>query len=812
MHYNGEHLLPGQIGHFFSILSLVASLLATIAYFKAARMNDLLPDRKGWIKLARTAFFVETISVLGVFFSLYYIIYNHYFEYFYAWNHSSRSLQFKYILSCFWEGSEGSFLLWSFWHCVLGWILIKTSKTWEAGVMTVISFAQFCLASMLIGIYFFGYKVGSNPFILWRQQMPDIPIFADPNYLQLPRIAEGNDLNTLLQNYWMVIHPPILFLGFASTIVPFAYAIAGLFKKDHTWIKISIPWAAFSGAVLGTGIMMGAAWAYESLSFGGYWAWDPVENASLVPWIVMIAGLHTNLIFKSTGYSLRTTYLFYILSFVLVLYSTFLTRSGILGDTSVHAFTDLGMNVQLLLFVLVFFIPAILLFIWRYKNIPALHKEENTNSREFWMFIGSLVLFLSAIIIAAKTSVPVYNKLFGANIAPPEDPEFSFNQVQIFILIIIGILTAVTQYFKYKSSPQGYFSKNIVWPTVASLIVGSAICIWGNIHYNKQGIGFLVAIYVGVYAAIYAIIANAAYIWLVLKGKLKVAGASVAHVGFGMILLGVLISSSKKEVLSWNTTGIAVFKKDKKEDPAENITLFKGVTTDMGKYMVTYVRDTFNTKDRKRYYEIDFKAKNGNEQFKVYPDIIKNNKGMEGFSPNPDSKHYWNRDIFVYISSFQQNDQPDTATFRNIGIKPGDTTFYSNGILILNKVQVNPEEQKDKFKNGETALFLDMTAITKDGRRYPLTPGIVLNNNELTNYPDTVKAQSLIVKFNKVSNPQDGKLEIGVKESGAITDLVTLKVYEFPMINILWLGVVVMVIGFFMSIYQRIAPQFFSKE
>lgn len=477
MQYNGEHLLPGQIGHFFSILSLAASLVATIAYFNAARIPDLQSDKQSWIKLARISFLIETISVLGVFFSLYYIIYNHYFEYFYAWNHSSRSLQLKYILSCFWEGSEGSFLLWSFWHCVLGWILIKTSKTWEAGVMTVISFAQFCIASMLIGIYFFGYKVGSNPFILWRQQMPDIPIFSDPNYLQLPRIHEGNDLNTLLQNYWMVIHPPVLFLGFASTIVPFAYAIAGLYKKDHSWIKISLPWAAFSGAVLGTGIMMGAAWAYESLSFGGYWAWDPVENASLVPWIVMIAGLHTNLIYKSTGYSLRSTYLFYILSFILVLYSTFLTRSGILGDTSVHAFTDLGMNVQLLLFVLVFLFPALVLYFLRYKKIPAIQKEENTYSREFWMFIGALVLFLAAIIIAAKTSVPVYNKLFGTNIAPPEDPEFSFNQVQIFILIIIGILTAVTQYFKYKSTPEKYFGKKILWPTVAALLVGSAICI-----------------------------------------------------------------------------------------------------------------------------------------------------------------------------------------------------------------------------------------------------------------------------------------------------------------------------------------------
>lgn len=158
----------------------------------------------------------------------------------------------------------------------------------------------------------------------------------------------------------MVIHPPILFLGFASTLIPFAYTIAGLWKGDYkTSANSALPWALFSAAVLGTGVMMGAAWAYESLNFGGYWAWDPVENASLVPWLILVAGIHTNLIYKHSGYSLRATYFFYILTFILILYSTFLTRSGILGHTSVHAFTDLGMNVQLILFVLIFLIPSL---------------------------------------------------------------------------------------------------------------------------------------------------------------------------------------------------------------------------------------------------------------------------------------------------------------------------------------------------------------------------------------------------------------------------------------------------------------------
>ena len=816
MNYIGEHLFPGQIGHFFAILSLMASLVATIAYAKAFRISNIT-EKQSWRRLARAAFLVETISVLALFSTLYYIISNHQFEYKYAYTHSDKGLQMQYLLACFWEGQEGSFMLWSFWHCVLGWILIWRSKDWEPGVMTVVSFAQFCLASMLAGLYFFGNKVGSNPFILLRHDgfFDGAPIFQDitnggvrGDYLSL--LKDGTGLNTLLQNYWMVIHPPVLFLGFASTIVPFAYAIAGLLRKQHGWIKPALPWASFSAAVLGTGVMMGAAWAYESLSFGGYWAWDPVENASLVPWLVLVAGLHTNMIYKNTGYSLRPTYFFYIISFSLVLYSTFLTRSGILGDTSVHAFTDLGMNVQLLLFLLIFFVPAIFLYIWNYKNIPSIAKEENTYSREFWMFIGSLVLFLAGIVISAKTSVPVFNKLFGTNIAPPEDPEFAYNQIQVFVAVVIGLLTAITQYLKYKDTPKAFFGKKIWIPTLLSVVISLSISLFGNISYDKKGPGFLFAIHMAIFAAVYSVVANASYIWLVLKGKIKAAGASVAHVGFGLVLVGILISSSKKTVLSWNTTGVTPLRADPKAkgnaagDPAENITLFKALPTDMGRYMVTYAKDTINEADRKRYFEIDFKAKDGGEGFKLYPDVIKQNKGGEGFSANPAAKHYWYKDIFVYITSFQENNHADTVSFKNREVKAGDTIFYGNGLMILNKVSVNPAELKSEYRDDETALFLDMTVISKDGRRYPARPGIALKGMELRNITDTVVSQSLVLKFNKVLDQKTGKLEIGIKESAAITDLITLKVYEFPMINVLWLGILIMVAGFVMSIIQRL--------
>lgn len=809
MNYIGEHLLPGQIGHFFAVLSLVASLLATIAFFKASKLASPL-EKQPWTRLARYAFGLVTISMIALFGVLYYIISNHLFEYKYAYTHSDKSLQVEYLLSCFWEGQEGSFMLWSFWNSILGWFIIWKAGKWENGVMTVISFTQFTLATMLLGIYFFDTKVGSSPFVLLRNEM-DAPIFSNPAYLSF--IKDGTGLNTLLQNYWMVIHPPILFLGFASTVVPFAFAIAGLMSKDHEWTKPALPWASFSAAILGVGIMMGAAWAYESLSFGGYWAWDPVENASLVPWLTLVAGLHTNMVYRNSGYSLRPTYFFYVISFILVLYSTFLTRSGILGDTSVHAFTDLGMNTQLLLFVLVFFIPSMILYFVRYKSIPSIQKEENTYSREFWMFIGSLILFLAGAVIIAKTSTPVWNKLFGTNIAPPEDPEFAYNQIQVFVAMLIGTLTAITQYLKYKDTSKGFIIKKITIPTIIALVISLSISFFGNISYDKKGLGFLVAIHIAIFCAVFAIVANASYLWLGLKGKIKAAGASVAHIGFGMVLLGILISSSKKTVLSWNTTGISPLSTQQNDknsatgNPAENLTLFKGLSTDMGRYMVTYTKDTINPIDRKRYFEIDFKSKVGDDHFKLYPDVIKNNKGMEGFAANPASRHYWQKDIFVYITSFQENKTADTVSFKNKVIQVNDTIFYGNGFMILNKVSVTPPELKAKYAAEENALFLDMTIVSKEGRKYGAFPGIAIKGNTMRTIADTVLSQSLVIQFNKVIDQPSGKLEIGIKETGNITDLLTLKVYEFPMINMLWLGVVIMAIGFTMSVLQRIKPK-----
>jgi len=812
MDFIGENLLPGKLGHFFVLLSLIASLAATVCYFFGTTKSQE-GVKEQWRKLARIFFILETVSVISIFAILFYIISNHLFEYKYAWQHSSKTLEMKYLLACFWEGQEGSFLLWSFWHCILGLIIIKKEKAWEAPVMTVVSFMQFCLATMIAGLAFWGERIGSNPFTLLRNEL-EAPIFARADYLSL--VLDGNDLNPLLQNYWMVIHPPVLFLGFASCLIPFAFAVAGLWTKDYKgWTKPALPWALFAGGIFSLGIMMGAAWAYESLNFGGFWAWDPVENASLVPWLVLVAGIHTLLIYKHTGNALRSTFLFFILSFILVLYSTYLTRSGDLQETSVHAFTGDGITAtQLRLFLAALSLPALGLLIARYKHIPHIVKEEEGSSREFWMFIGSLVLFLSALTIITMTSLPVFNKIAslfageGTEVFKPfafsEDTVFAYNRIQIFVAIILAFLTAITQYFKYKATPQRFIVKKLLWPTVAAAVISAAIFLFGDINYRDYGIGYLFAIWMAIACTVYAVVANVAYIWIGVKGKLNIAGASVAHLGFGLMLLGILISSSKKEVISYNMSGIfAPLGEDSKEKPGENSTLVKGVRTDMGKYWVTYDSDSAHPKKPLWFYNIKFEDKKGKEAFTLKPNAFVNYKGNEGLMANPDAKHYWNYDVFTYITSLADPTKKvvDTAKFVTQTVKPGDTIYYSKGFAVLQNLATRGNIPTPGFAPTDSASIATLKIFAKSESIYTSEPLLIKKAGALMPVPDTIMAESLILELQNITN---NSAEIGVKETDSIMEYVTLKAYKYPFINMLWLGTILMVTGFGMSMVRRI--------
>ncbi len=439
------------------------------------------------------------------------------------------------------------------------------------------------------------------------------------------------------------------------------------------------------------------------------------------------------------------------------------------------------------------------------KQIPTVTKEETGSSREFWMFIGSLVFFLSAIVIISKTSLPVINKIFNLELAAPEDEEMAYNQIQIFVAIIIGLLTAVTQYLRYKSTSTAVFWKKIWIPTAISVMLATLVLIFGDINYEKHGPGYLGAIWLAVACSVYAVVANLAYIWLGMKGSLKLSGGSISHLGFGLVLLGVLISSSKKEILSMNTSGIAIdFGSESNEKTGENLTLVKGLPMKMGKFDVTYVGDSAHPKKQQWYYRIHFKSRTDKEEFTLEPNAFVNYKGNEGLMANPDSRHYWDHDVFTYISALPNPEKnQDTASFKSNPVKIGDSIYYSKGYMILEKLATKDNMPFKGFQPGDRATVASLKIYSFNKTSYTSEPLLINQRGNLLALPDTVMSESLILRINKVDEDGSGA-DIGVKESSAILEYVTLKAYKFPFINILWLGIIITAIGILISMVRRI--------
>ena len=808
--YQGEHLLPGQIGQFFVILSFVSALFSTVSYYYSVKAGQPL-DQQKWKRFARIGFWVNLISVVGIGSCLFYIIYNHLFEYHYAWAHSSRTLPVYYIISSFWEGQEGSFWLWTFWQVVLGSILVFRAKGWESPVMSVLMFCQAFLASMLLGVEVLGERVGSSPFILLREAM-NFPILSRPDYLTL--ITDGNGLNPLLQNYWMVIHPPVLFLGFASMIVPFAYGFAGLWlKKYKQWIKPVMPWALFAVMTLGTGIIMGSFWAYEALNFGGFWAWDPVENASIIPWFTLIAAVHVLVAYKNSGHSYFIAALLTMISFVLVVYASFLTRSGILGETSVHAFTDLGMFWQLVIFNVAFLGLMVWVLVSRWKEMPRTKKDEETYSREFWLFIGSMVLFVACIQIVASTSIPVYNAIFGTDIAPPVEVIAHYNKWQVPFAIIIALLSGISQFLKYKKTQIRKFYISVISALIVALVVTAVVVIFTGIYHQLMYILLC-------FAGVYAMVANGKILGEAFGGKWKLAGSAVAHIGFGMLLIGALIAAAKQEVVSINRSGMIAVEgfEESTEDPGENLFLYENEPVEMGPYTLTYVGDSIEGVDV--YYKVNYVRQDasGNikERFQLTPRAQQNPKmGLVG---TPSTKHYLHKDIYTIVTAaprieslldeeahdheghdeFEDYEAPSTHQ-----VNLGDTIPYRSGYVVVKEINRNATVQNIPVKEGDLAVGMTLEVHAKSGGTYTAVPLYLLKDGRVFDFPQGVVEQGLKFRFTRI-DPDANTLELQMYQKPAPEKkYIVMKAISFPFINLFWGGTIIMVIGFLLAITRR---------
>ena len=846
INFVGENLWIGNLGNLLVYLATFAALFGAIFYY----LNQRNPNST-YLSAARKLMLVHNISVLGIFITLFAIIFNHYYEYQYAWQHSSNALPVYYMISCFWEGQEGSFLLWMFWHSVILIILRFKAKEWESSTLFIIGLAQFALGSMLLGIEIAGMKIGSSPFVLLREFQPnilDIPVLnvmGKANYLEV--IKDGSGLNPLLQNYWMVIHPPTLFFGFATAIVPFAYALAGLIRKvNEGWLLPALIWTLISTMVLGAGIIMGGYWAYESLNFGGYWAWDPVENASLMPWILLIAAAHILLIshYRKKLFVLSRGLLFF--AFFLVLYATFLTRSGILGEASVHSFTDLGMSGQLLL-LLFLFIYLTVLFTFRSRkgkfyftlsfllmivlNVVSSHisikifdivyflgamyfmvtnlllinpnpkKDDKLSAREFWMFSGSLILLLSAVHIVFGTSSPVFNKLllidlFDLKLSVPSPDDF--NNVQIYFAMGIALLSGLGQLFRYKFTPKETVFKNVTYTIAGSIILMVLAVVGFDIHGPKY--------IIFTFFVCYSIFANGYYLVRSFT-SLITAGASIAHLGFGILLLGVLVSSVKQRVLSYNNINknfIEETDQQSREFNRKNILLVKDKPTRIEDYLVTF-KDTFSVSPDK-FFVVNYKKTDtlGNvlEEFDLMPNA-QNNPQM-GLVSNPDTKHYWNRDIFTHITYESSMEKvEDFKDFKIDTVNTGQSFLTASGTKMLTFDSIVSHQNKET--NDYMVRAFARAILLND--TFSLSPSFIINangENSRINYSDDVNNEAgVLLRLNGII-PATNQFMFTTAERKPQMDYVVMTAIEFPFIRMVWAGTIIMVMGFFIALVNRI--------
>ncbi len=802
--YIGEHLWAGRVGQFAVYLSFFFALAAAIAFF-GAEFSRHSEARKPWLLSGRLAFGIHGLAVVTSAAILFIIIYNNWFEYYYAWAHSSKDLPTDYLLSSFWEGQEGSFLLWMLWQVIIGVVLIVFLRQRHPGTLGVLSVVQFFLASMLLGLYVGGYKVGSSPFVLLRNEMAQAPIFQRADYLSF--IEDGNGLNPLLQNYWMVIHPPVLFLGFASVLIPFSFAVNGLSTRNYSeGLKLALPWGFFAVASLGAGIMMGGAWAYESLTFGGYWAWDPVENASLVPWLILIAAVHMHLVYNKTGRYLAITYALYLFAFILVVYSTFLTRSGILGDTSVHAFTDLGMSGQLLVYLGVLTIPSVVLLLLRWRKMPHVPKEEHVLSREFWIFVGTMLLVISATQITFSTSIPVWNKVFGTNWAPPAEPIQHYNKWQLPIAVAILLLSSAALYLRYRTSDRKTLIRRL-----AIIAVGAAMATflleWQLKLANLAGWALL-------YATVFGIVASTVYLFNGLRRNLKLPVAALGHLGFAILLLGVLISSAKQQVISQNPQGIRFSEQFSDEQNLTNTLLIKHLPVSMGRYFVTYLGDSVAPPNN--YYKVSFEVFDSAsnrlvERFVLFPNAQINER--MGLIANPDTRRYVHKDLYVHVSSVpdKSKQQQTTPTFEDFVVQTGDTFFVARAQIIVKGIQRLSQTNRFDLRPDDLAVAAELAVQTADQRWFQAQPIYLVRGMQASFIDDRLELAGLTFRLTRII-PEEKKLVLSVAYQEPVQDFIVLRAIEFPMINLVWLGTIVIVLSFLLSFVQRLRPRPTSKS
>jgi cytochrome c-type biogenesis protein CcmF len=430
------------LGRAALVLALLAAVYALVMALGARRGN-----RRAWQQSAERgvyAVFALTTLAIG---TMWVALYTDAFELRNVAEYSSSTLGAGYKLSALWGSQAGSLLLWAWIFSGFSALAVYLNRNRNRELMPVV-----VAVLMVIGIFFLSLlSFVTSPF----ETLAVVP-------------AEGRGLNPLLQNFYMQIHPPLLYLGYVGLSIPFAFAMAALVtrKLDTGWIAIVRRWTIFSWLFLGIGILLGAKWAYETLGWGGYWAWDPVENAAFMPWLVATAFLHSVMVQERRGMLKVWNMVLVILTFCLCLFGTFLTRSGIIA--SVHAFGESTLGPFFLAFIVAVLVGSVALLVSRLPLLRSAHTLESYVSREAIFLFNNLLLVGLAFTVFWGTMFPVLSEAArGERITVGQG---FYDQVAMPIGIALLVLTGVGPLIAWRKASVAQLRRRFVAPLAIAAV------------------------------------------------------------------------------------------------------------------------------------------------------------------------------------------------------------------------------------------------------------------------------------------------------------------------------------------------------
>ena len=644
--------LPGAVALWAALAALTVS---TYFYFQSNRGNEELRG------LARQFYVLATLAVIIASGILLFLILNHDFRIHYVFSYSDRSLSTPYLISTLWAGQEGSFLLWLLCGMIVGLPLMRYARHYEDRTLMVYNLAQ---ASLLM--------------ILLRQS--PFRFLADLAPGQIP--SDGQGLNPLLQNPWMTIHPPIMFLGYAATAVPFAFAVAALWSRRYDeWVKAAMPWALVTVVTLGCAILLGGYWAYVTLGWGGYWGWDPVENSSLVPWIASAAMVHGMLLQRARGRFRKLNFTLAILAYVLVVYATFLTRSGVLPDFSVHSFVDLGITGWLVANLTIFLLLGFGVLLWRWREIPTQAGDEPFFSRTVFFVLAISALLATALMVLLGTSAPLITRLATK---PSQVSAAFYNTVTMPIGIVLACLLGTVPYLNWRGVTNSFRSRILTSGALAVACAGAGFALGAH---GALYLAFLFASLFAFFSNVFKTIDEARV------RRFASSGGYLAHVGLGLMLAGIITSSAY--------------------DRTEKVVLPLGQARQVLGMTLTFQGVDKPTPTSRDAMLVQVKDTNG-ATYIAHPRMFRNDKSNQMVA-NPDVHVRLTHDVYISPIEFDPGRPPASGDVVELG--KGETTSVGGLNITFQTFDMSGGHQDT------AALAIGATlAVSRDGKTATVTP------------------------------------------------------------------------------------------